>query len=323
MQHRARSLRRPALAIALVAMTSLLAPGAGATEHDPVIVAVGDIACQSLTQGQGRGACRSGDIADLIREIDPDRFLALGDLQYSNGKLSEFLRVWDVQFGDLRGITSPTPGNHEDGTPDAAGYFTFFGAAAHPPHGYYSFDLGEWHIVSLNSAICGDDPGCGPGTPQGEWLRADLEANADAVCTLAFMHHPRYDWRPFQKWIVDDGTTQFGGSETEYLVPLWDVLYAEGVDVVLGGNNHLYQRWAAQDADGNAVSDGTVQFTVGTGGRSLYPFGIPPMPENLDATQNKAFGVLQMTLHADSYDYGWVPEAGEPAFEDAGTVACS
>ena len=323
MRHRARSLRRPALAITLVAMTSFLAPGAGATEHDPVIVAVGDIACQSLTQGQGRGACRSGEVADLIRELDPDRFLALGDLQYSNGKLSEFLRVWDVQFGDLRGITSPTPGNHEYGTTAAAGYFTYFGAAAHPPHGYYSFDLGEWHIVSLNSAICGDDPGCGPGTPQGEWLRADLEANADAACTLAFMHHPRYDWRPFQKWIVDDGTTQFGGSETEYLVPIWDVLYAEGVDVVLGGNNHLYQRWEPQDADGNAVSDGTVQFTVGTGGRSLYPFGIPPMPENLDVTQNKAFGVLQMTLHTNSYDYGWVPVAGEPAFEDAGTVACS
>lgn len=323
MRHRARSIRRPGLAIALVAMTSFLAPGADATEHDPVIVAVGDIACQSLTQGQGRGACRSGEVADLIREIDPDRFLALGDLQYGNGKLSEFLRVWDVQFGDLRGITSPTPGNHEYGTPHAAGYFTYFGAAAHPPHGYYSFDLGEWHIVSLNSAICGDDPGCGPGTPQGEWLRADLDANADATCTLAFMHHPRYDWRPFQKWIVDDGTTQFGGSETAPLVPLWDVLYAQGVDVVLGGNNHLYQRWAPQDAAGNAVSGGTVQFTVGTGGRSLYPFGVPPMPENLDATQNKAFGVLQMTLHADSYDYGWVPVAGEPAFEDVGTVACS
>ncbi len=323
MRYRARSIRRPALAIALVATTSFLAPGAGASEHDPVIVAVGDIACQSLTQGQGRGACRSGEVADLIREIDPDRFVALGDLQYSNGKLSEFLRVWDVQFGDLRGITSPTPGNHEYGTTYAAGYFTYFGAAAHPPHGYYSFDLGEWHIVSLNSAICGDDPGCGPGTPQGEWLRADLEANADATCTLAFMHHPRYDWRPFQKWIVDDGTTQFGGSETDYLVPLWEVFSTQGVDVVLNGNNHLYQRWAPQDADGNAVSDGTVQFTVGTGGRSLYPFGIPPMPENLDATQNKAFGVLQMTLHADSYDYGWVSVAGEPAFEDAGTVACS
>ena len=323
MRLRARVLRRSVVAIVLLPMASFFAPGAAATEHDPVIVAVGDLACQSLTHGQGVGACRSGEIADLIRDIDPDRFLALGDIQYNNGKLSEFLRVWDVQFGDLGEIIAPAPGNHEYGTTDAAGYFAYFGAAAHPAHGYYSFDLGEWHIVSLNSDICGDDPGCGPGTPQGDWLRADLAANADATCTLTFMHHPRYDWRPYQKWMVDDGTTQFGGSETAPLVPLWDVMYDHGVDVVLNGHNHLYQRWAPQDADGNAVSDGAIQFTVGTGGRSLYPFGPPPMPENLDATQNKAFGVLQMTLHADSYDYGWVPLAGEPAFEDAGTVACS
>ena len=323
MRRPTRSLRLSAAVIALAAATGLLAPGAGATEQDPVIVAVGDIACQSLTQGQGMGACRSGDVADLIREIDPDRFLALGDLQYSNGKLSEFLRVWDVQFGDLRGITMPAPGNHEYGTTDAAGYFAYFGAVANPPLGYYSFDLGDWHIVSLNSDICGDDPGCGPGTPQGDWLRADLEANAEATCTLAFMHHPRYDWRPFQKWIEDDGTTQFGGSETEPLVPLWEAFADEGVDVVLVGHNHLYQRWAPQDAHGNAVADGTIQFTVGTGGRQLYPLGPPPMPQNLEATQNKSFGVLQMTLHADSYDFGWVSVPGEPVFEDTGTVACT
>ena len=120
MRLRARVLRRSVVAIMLLPMASFFAPGAAATEHDPVIVAVGDLACQSLTHGQGVGACRSGEIADLIRDIDPDRFLALGDIQYNNGKLSEFLRVWDVQFGDLerdhrrrrRGTTStarPTP----------------------------------------------------------------------------------------------------------------------------------------------------------------------------------------------------------------------
>ena len=323
MRRSSRSLRLPAAMIALATAIGLLAPGAGATDRDPVIVAVGDIACQSLTQGQGMGACRSGDVADLIREIDPDRFLALGDLQYNNGKLSEFLRVWDVQFGDLREITMPAPGNHEYGTTDAAGYFAYFGAVANPPLGNYSFDLGDWHIVSLNSDICGDDPGCGPGTPQGDWLRADLEANVDATCTLAFMHHPRYDWRPFQKWIEDDATTNFGGSETRPLVPLWEAFVDEGVDVVLVGHNHLYQRWAPQDAHGEAVDGGTVQFTVGTGGRQLYPFGRPPRPENLEATQNKAFGVLQMTLHEDSYDYRWVSVPGERTFRDGGTVACT
>ena len=214
--------------------------------------------------------------------------------------------------------------NHDYLTAGGKVFFDYFGENAGPERrGYYSYTLGNWHIVSLNSDICGDEPGCGPGTPQGDWLRADLEAHAEATCTLAFMHHPRYDWRPFQKWIEDDATTNFGGSETRPLVPLWEAFADEGVDVVLVGHNHLYQRWAPQDAHGEAVDGGTVQFTVGTGGRQLYPFGRPPRPENLEATQNKAFGVLQMTLHEDSYDYRWVSVPGERTFRDGGTVACT
>jgi hypothetical protein len=293
----------------------------GAASDDPVVVAVGDLACQTLTNGKGTATCQSGAVADLIRRIDPDRFLALGDLQYNNGKLSEYLRVWDVQFGDLKPITSPIPGNHEYGTADAAGYFTYFGAAAAPPHGFYSFDLGSWHIVALNDELCGDDL-CAPGTPQHEWLVQDLEESS-AACTLAMIHHPRYDWRPWQKWVVDDGTTLYGGSATEFLVPLWRVLHAAGVEAVLNGDNHLYQRWAPQDAEGNRVAGGTVQFTVGTGGRLLYSYGIPPRPENLLVTQNDAFGVLKLTLHEDSYTHEWKSAAGQPGFEDSGTVACS
>jgi len=293
----------------------------GTASDDPVVVAVGDLACQTLTSGQGTATCQSGAVADLIRSIDPDRFLALGDLQYSNGKLSEFLRVWDVQFGDLKPITSPIPGNHEYGTVDAAGYFTYFGAAAAPPHGYYSFDLGSWHIVALNDELCGDDL-CAPGTPQHDWLVQDLAAS-NTACTLAMTHHPRYDWRPWQKWVVDDGTTLYGGSSTEFLVPLWRVMHAAGVEAVLNGDNHLYQRWTPQDAEGNRVAGGTVQFTVGTGGRQLYSYGIPPRPENLLATQNEAFGVLMLTLHEDSYTYEWRSAPGQPRFEDGGTVACS
>jgi hypothetical protein len=307
----------------LMAATTLFVAGAQADPGDPVIVAVGDLACQALTQGQGEGACRSGEIADQIREIDPDKFLVLGDAQYNNGKLSEYLGVWDVQFGDLFDITAPAPGNHDYGTADAAGYFEYFGAVANPPLGYYSFNLGKWHIVSLNSPNCGDDPGCGPGTPQYEWLAADL-AKSKAQCTIAYMHELRYDWRPWQKWIEDDGTTLYGGSETEPFVKIWELMYREGVDVVLGGHNHIYQRWVPQDGQGNAVADGVVQFTVGTGGRSLYPFGFGSMPENLDVTQNKSFGVLKMTLHKDSYDYEWVTMPGEAPFEDFGTdVPCN
>ncbi len=311
-----------AAALATVALASV-PPATADPPSDPVIVAVGDIACQSLTMSDGEGSCRSDEIADLITDIDPTRFLALGDLQYNNGKLREFLRVWDVQFGHLKPITMPAPGNHEYGTEGAAGYFTYFGKVANPPLGYYSFDLGSWHIVSLNSEACGDDPGCGPGTPQYEWLKADLRRNRGAACTLAFQHHPRFDWRPWQKWIEDDGTTQYGGSETEPYVEMVELMDTAGVDVLLVGHNHLYQRWAPQDGEGNFDPDGVRQFTVGTGGRSFYPYGPKPRPADLEATQNKAFGVLKMTLHAGSYDYEWVPLPGEPEFEDSGTVACA
>lgn len=322
-------LRSIIAAASLVFLAAAISPAPGAhaaeaaAEGDHVVVAAGDLACQTLPKGRGTATCESGAVAKLIRRIDPDRFLALGDLQYNNGKLREFMRVWDVQFGDLRDITSPVPGNHEYGTPDAAGYFTYFGAAAAPPGGYYSFDLGEWHVIALNSAICGDDPGCGPGSPQYRWLTRDLAANATHGCALAFMHHPRYDWRPWQKWVVDDGTTLYGGSTTAPVIPFWEALHEAGVELVLNGDNHLYQRWAPQDAYGNAVAEGTVQLTVGTGGRLLYSFGRPPRPENLVATQNDAFGVVKLTLHDDSYTHEWVSAPRQPAHEDEGTVACS
>jgi hypothetical protein len=321
---RRRSTVAAALAsIALVAVATSQAIAARPAA-DPVIVAVGDLACQSFSQGSGEGACRSDEIADLITGIAPTRFLALGDLQYNKGTLDEFQRVWDQQFGHLGSITQPAPGNHEYGTPGAQGYFDYWGPIANPTLGYYSFNLGSWHIVSLNSDICGDEPGCGPGTPQYEWLKADLLDASGAVCTLAFQHHPRYDWRPFQKWIEDDGTTQNGGTETAPYIEMWRLMDGAGVDVLLAGHNHLYQRWAPQDADGNRSPTGIRQFTVGTGGRSLYPFGPKPQPANLQLTQNKSFGVLKMALHEGSYDYGWVSVPGEPSFADRGTgIRCT
>jgi hypothetical protein len=314
------SLRRPLVSIACTAAVGLIATSAVLAVppvRDPTVAATGDLACQSLAQGEGTATCESGAVADLIRQLAPDRFLALGDLQYSKGALDEFLRVWDVQFGDLFDITAPTPGNHEYATEGAQGYFDYFGAAASPPQGYYSFDLGSWHIVSLNSTICGSDPGCGPGTPQYQWLAEDLRRARNAKCSLAFMHHPRYDWRPWQKWVDEEGDTPNAGTETTPLIPLWELLDAGGVDVVLAGHNHMYQRWLPQDAHGNAAADGIAQFTIGTGGRQLYPFGHRPPPQNLAVTQNAAFGLVRFTLHADAYDYEWFSAPGQPDFEDA------
>jgi hypothetical protein len=323
MSHRASRLALTAGATLLMTLTSaspLTPAAAGPRSADPMIAAVGDIACQSYSQSDGQGACRSDEVAALITQMAPDRFLALGDLQYNNGKLSEFLRVYDRQFGHLNPITMPTPGNHEYGIEGPQGYFDYFGSRAHGPEGYYSFDLGAWHVVSLNSNTC-DDPGCGPGSPQYEWLAADLAGN-DAQCTLAFQHHPVFDWRPWQKWVDPDDPTPNGGSETEMHLDMWRLLDREGVDVMLVGHNHLYHRWAPQHANGERDQDGIRQFTVGTGGRSLYPLGKKPRPANLLAVQNKSFGVLQMTLHDDSYDYAWTGLPTDPAFRDAGSVAC-
>lgn len=311
------------LVAASAVVAAMAAPGVAAPpEKDPVIAAVGDIACQANTSGDSEGACRSGEVADLIESLAPDKFLMLGDMQYENASTREIENVYSQQFADLFDITAPAPGNHEYGTEGAQGYFDYFGAAANPPKGYYSFDLDAWHIISLNSDVCGDDPGCGPGTPQYEWLKSDL-ASSKNFCTMAFQHHPSKDWRPYQKWVEDDGTTQYGGSETAPYVDMWKLMDGAGVDVLLAAHNHIYQRWAPQDADGFASEDGIRQFTVGTGGRSLYPFGPKPKPENLVTTQNKAYGVIEMTLHKRSYDYRWVPVAGEPGgFTDEGTFSC-
>lgn len=288
----------------------------------PRIAAVGDIACQSFSQSDGEGACRSDEVAALITSLDPDAFLGLGDLQYNIGGLDEFLRVYDPQFGHLNPITYPVPGNHEYDTTDAQGYYDYFGDRAYGPLGYYSFDLGTWHLVALNSDICRDEPGCGPGTPQYEWLRADLAANDDAVCALAFQHHPTFDWRQWQKFVDPDADNPNAGSENEMYFPMWRLMDRLGVDVQLNGHNHIYHRWAPQNADGVRTAAGIRQFTVGTGGRSLYPLGKKPRPANLLAVQNKSFGVLEMTLRPGAYDYRWVGVPGERAFRDAGSFAC-
>src|SRR5262245_53835677 len=322
-----RVLRRalPPIAFAMVAVATMsgAVTTAAAEPTDVVeVVAVGDAVCQSFSQSDGEGACRSDEVASLITDLDPDAFLALGDLQYNDGKLAEFLRVYDLQFGHLNPITHPAPGNHEYGTPGAQGYFDYFGARAHGPEGYYSFDLGAWHVVSLNSTICRDDPGCGPGTPQYEWLEADLAAHDDALCTLAFQHHPTFDWRPWQKFVEPDDPRPNGGAENAMYRDLWRLMDGAGVDVMLNGHNHIYHRWAPQDADGNPDPDGIRQFTAGKGGRSLYPLGKKPRPTNLVEVQNKAFGVLSMTLRADSYDFEWVGLPTDPALTDAGSFAC-
>jgi acid phosphatase type 7 len=317
--------RRLVALIAVCALTALAfatgaaqgTPSAGQAVSDPRIAAAGDIACKDPPRNNRR-VCRYDDVAALVARGDYDRFLALGDNQYEYGGLTDYRQNYDVYFGDLLGITRPVPGNHEYGTPRAAGYFRYFGALGHGPGGYYSFNLGAWHLIALNSAICPPAVGCGPGDPQYEWLKADLAAN-DARCTLAYWHHPRYDWLKYQN---ADWTEDY-----EFLksAPFWSLLYDADADVVLNGHNHNYSHWLPMDDEGNYdPARGVTQFIAGTGGRNLNELGsVSTKPATFLTGQDDEFGVLSMTLHPTGYHYRFVSSLGaRSSFIDQGNGAC-
>jgi hypothetical protein len=193
----------------------------------------------------------------LIAGIDPAAVLPLGDDQYDDGRLGKFRRSYDLGWGRQRWRSRPVLGNHEyEASSRAAGYFAYFGRRAGPPdRGWYSYDLGAWHLIALNSNCV--LVRCDPGSPQMTWLGRDLAAHA-STCTLAYFHHPRFSSGPH-------------GDDPELLLlrPMWRVLYAAGVDVVLNGHDHLYERFAPMDPHGRADRPfGVRQFTVGTGGPS-------------------------------------------------------
>ncbi len=281
----------------------------------PVVAAVGDIACKN-PPGNNPSVCQYDDVAASIEAGGYDAFLALGDIQYEYGEYANFVENYDVYFGGLLPVTYPAPGNHEYGTEGAAGYFTYFGDRAPAP--YYSFDLGAWHIVSLDSTICrAGGVECEPGSAQYEWLAADLAAD-NAECTLAYWHHPRWDWLKYQK---ADWTQEYELLRTK---PLWNLLYGFDADVVLSGHNHNYSRWMPMDTQGRFDPDrGIVQFISGTGGRNLNGFGnFHTRPDTFVRGQSKAFGFLQLRLRAGAYDFEFVSAEGQPSYIDAGTGRC-
>jgi hypothetical protein len=265
---------------------------------DPVIVGAGDIASCSST-GDEATATLLDDIAGTV--------ITLGDNAYSNGTATEYTNCYGPSWGRHLARTRPSPGNHEYNTLNATGYYGYFGSAAgDPTKGYYSYDLGAWHIIVLNSNSSCTTISCAAGSAQDTWLRADLAAHSN-VCTLAYWHHPRFN----------SGASH--GNNTA-VANFWDALYLYGADVILNGHEHVYERFAPQTPA--AVADPTTgirQFTVGTGGVSHYTFGtIQPNSEVRNAT---AYGVLKLTLHATSYDWQFVPVAGA-TFTDSGTGSC-
>jgi hypothetical protein len=283
----------PAATAAPAASATLAAPATPA----PVLLAAGDIA-SCLSTGDEATAQLLSAITGTVA--------TLGDNVYERGSGEEFKTCFDPTWGAFKDRIHPAPGNHEYETPGAQGYFTYFGAAAGQlGQGYYSYDLGAWHVVVLNSQ-CWDIGGCGASAPQSQWLTADLAAHP-GLCTLAYWHTPRFS------------SGEHG--DTTLIQAFWDILYAGGADVVLNGHDHDYERFAPQDPQGQAdPARGIREFVVGTGGRSHYPFLHSSHP-NTAVRNDATFGVLKLTLYASSYDWEFVPVAGK-TFTDAGSGIC-
>lgn len=265
------------------------------TPEDPVLVGAGDIA-----------ACDSdGDekTAVLLDGI-PGTVFTLGDNAYPNGSREQFAKCYEPTWGRHRARTRPVPGNHDYQTRGASGYFDYFGAAAGDREkGYYSYDLGRWHVVVINSN-CRQIGGCHTGSPQENWLRADLTSHP-GPCTVAMWHHPRFS------------SAEHGNDPS--MRDIWKTLQDKGADLVLAGHDHDYERFGPQDADGNADEKGIRSIVAGTGGRSFYSFRrIQP---NSIVRHTETPGVLKLTLHADSYDWQFIPVGGS-TFTDAGTAKC-
>jgi len=235
----------------------------------------------------------------LIDRIGPRAILALGDDQYDDGALADYRASYDPTWGRFRDRTHPTPGNHEYNTPGADGYFDYFGALGHRSSGgMYSVNIGRWHVVSINS---------GRGISDGQllWIRRNLARDRHR-CELAFWHHPRWS-----------SGTQHGSDQA--MGPLWKVLYRHGVDVVLNGHEHNYERFKLMNPAGTwAPRAGIREFVVGTGGRGHYALG-SPIRGSQKRIDNR-FGVLRMVLHPRAY--GWRFVAANGIVLDRGRHAC-
>jgi hypothetical protein len=255
----------------------------------------------------------AGDIADCSGVEDeltaqlldniPGMVFTVGDNAYPSGSASNYTNCYEPTWGRHKARTRPAVGDNEYNTPGAAGHFGYFGAAAGDAgRGYYSYDAGSWHVIVLNSN-CSQVGGCDPTSVQGQWLQTDLVANP-AACTLVIFHEPLFS---------------SNGGDVD-LRDFWALLYSAGADIVLNGHRHYYERFAPQNPDGVLEPDrGIRQFVIGTGGSGLSSFD--SNPPNLEARNNVSHGVLKLTLHATSYDWEFVPIAGQ-SFTDSGSDLC-
>lgn len=298
------------------ALAAAVGSGAPAEAAAPVtLAAAGNVACPPGQRSTSE-RCHQQQTSDLILAERPTAVAALGDLQYDDGTLADFEASYGPTWGRFRSITRPVPGNHDYATPGAQGYFDYFngvgaaaGLAGDRSRGYYSYDLGRWHLVALNSSCPGTPPaGCndavkgGVSAEQVRWLRADLAANS-RPCTLAYWHAPVYSWTV---------------ERSPGVKPLWEVLHSYGADVILNGHEHTYERFARQDPDGKLDPTGIRTFIVGTGGFNNFAVKDPSPASEV---WTNTFGVLFLGLEARRFTWTFKTEAGTVA--DSGGEGCT
>ena len=305
----------------------------------PLVVAVGDIVCSPSSDKFNSGAgtdksCRAMTTQALAASLKPAAVLLLGDVQYECGDRAEF-DAFASSWGIFGSLLRPAIGNHEYGhackRDEASAYFSYFGdRAGEAGKGWYSFDVGAWHLIALNSecsygqgaAAVG---GCKSGSEQERWLRDDL-AMHKSECTLAYWHEPRF--------------SSGSHGDNESMTDIWNLLVAEGADVVLNGHNHVYERFeplgkttavaappAPEEGEVQDIQDpspdpnGITEFVVGTGGRNLVKFDHPPLTGEV-VRNDDTFGVLALTLRPGAFDWQFHPIPGGSGFTDAGSRAC-
>ncbi|HKW56345.1 MAG TPA: metallophosphoesterase [Candidatus Acidoferrum sp.] len=267
-----------------------------------VLVGAGDIAgCAELAGAQATAR---------LLEKQPGTIFAAGDLAYEKGSAAEFKNCYGTTWGEFKARTRPTPGNHEYADPKATGYFQYWGAQAGPAgKGYYSYELGSWHIVALNTNCFAKTlGGCKEGSPEEAWLKQDLAAHANA-CILAYGHHALFSSGLFKSHAIHPE-----------LKPFWEDLYSAHASLVLAGHEHSYERFAPQNPDGQADPEhGIREIVVGTGGSSHDPLGFA-IP-NSEVRNTDTYGVLKLTLSPGHYTWQFIPEEGK-TFTDSGSGEC-
>jgi hypothetical protein len=273
------------------------APTPTPTQAPVTALVAGDVASCSSAGDEATAALLGANAGTVIIP---------GDIAYENGSMTDFNNCFNPSWGPYKSRMKPAPGNHEYNTTGATGYYGYFGAAAgDPAKGYYAYDLGTWRMYALNSN-CASIGGCGAGSAQEQWLRADLAANP-RQCVGAYWHHPLFS------------SGEHGSSPA--IQPLFQALYDYNADLVLVGHDHDYERFAPQTATGVAdAARGIPEFVVGTGGRSHYPFPFG-FVANSQAANADTFGLLKLTLTATGYSWQFLPEAGK-TFADSGSASC-